>query len=67
VKVKRKALLRVTGPNYVAGAVFEKVGDGCWRLDRCAPILGWMNGKGITAIWEGLKKRKLQWEWTRLT
>ncbi len=37
-------LLRVVAPHFVAGAVFERVGDG-WMIGRCAPIIAWMRGK----------------------
>ena len=58
----RVILLRVTAPHFVAGAVFDRVGDG-WMISRCAPILAWMRGKATDQIAGYLKRKKWAWEW----
>jgi hypothetical protein len=59
----RSRLLRVTAPNFVAGAVLTDKGEKAWWCTDCAPILRWMRGRSAAYIKEGLEKRGLKWEW----
>lgn len=56
--------LRVTGRNFVAGAVFEKPPQQPWRLKEAAPILRWMWKCGtMREVVAGLERRGCTWEW----
>jgi len=55
-------LLRVIGPNFVAGAVLEKQ-DGKWVVTQCAPILKWMKNFPVRMLPERMRRKNLQWEW----
>lgn len=56
--------LRVTGKNFVAGAIFEKRPQEVWRLKECAPILKWMwKCKDSDELKRELERRGCTWDW----
>jgi len=56
--------LRVTGRNFVAGAVFEKPPGEVWRLKEAAPILRWMHKcDSLQEVARQLERRRCKWEW----
>lgn len=56
--------LRVTGRNFVAGAVFEKRSGEPWRLVETAPILRWMwRCKSLDEMKLALERRGCTWGW----
>jgi hypothetical protein len=59
----KKKLLRVTGPSFVAGAVWSKVNRQWFIAGPIAPILMWMHGLSRDQIASELKRRKFTWEW----
>lgn len=58
-------LLRVTGSNFTAGAVWEKADGGDWLCKQAAPIIFWMLGRNPKFALDGLKRRGLTYEWVQ--
>ena len=64
-----RLLMIVSGPRYTAGGVWGRRGAAPWRLERWAPILGWMkrvpinrlraicNTRGLTVTFHPLAER----------
>lgn len=60
---RARLLLRVTTPNWIAGAVWERGADGIWRCTRAAPILAWMVKTDARTARERLELMRYTWEW----
>ncbi len=55
-------LLRVTAPHFVAGAVWQRIGD-AWMCVRTAPILAWMAGKPWPDVRQKIARVRWFHEW----
>jgi hypothetical protein len=59
----KERLLRVIGPNFVAGALWIKTESDVWICKEAAPIIRWMiGGNPAYAKWQ-LERRGLKHEW----
>lgn len=59
-------LLRVTAPHFVAGAVYEKRGDG-WHCIRAAPIIAYLQKMDAVTAGDYLTRKRWKYEWVQLT
>jgi hypothetical protein len=55
-------LLRVVGPNFVAGAEYVKE-NGVWRCARSAPIIKWITCLPVEQAGAALKKKGWSYQW----
>lgn len=59
--MRRRYLIRVDAPHYVAGAVVERI-DGEWKVTATAPILRWMFKRSVKDSFKYFKDKGYKYE-----